>query len=182
MPVINKTSNMKTIIITVSLLLFTNGFLYSQTTKSISERKASKSIYVYTSDTKYSRVFVHKKNSIPPEYLKPNLTLKRVDQFSLNNKKSYSKSLFEVFSKERLSELQKSSIAITMYLDMKGNIRSVSFLSSPEITVYELEKFEESLKKNVSFSFKIEDDRGSVLEPCIINIRIQKVVDGSFPY
>lgn len=173
---------MKTIIITVSLVLFTNVFLYSQATKGISERKASKSIYVYSTDAKHNRVVVYKKNSIPSEYLKSNLTLKRVDHFSLKNEKAFSKSLFEVFSKNRLSDLEKSSIAITMYLDMNGNIRSVSFYSSPEITIYELEKLEESLKKNVAFSFRIEDDRGSVLEPCIINIRIQKVLDGSFAY
>lgn len=176
---------MKTLLVTVSLLLFRNVFLYSQTTENTSERKASKSVYVYyvyKADTKQTRVFVLKKNSIPSEYLKPDLTLKRVDQFLLKDDKAYSKSLFEVFSKSRLRDLQQASIAITMYLDMNGNIRSVSFYSSPEITVYELEKLEDSLKKNVAFSFKVEDDRGAVLEPCIINIRIQKVLDGSFPY
>ncbi|GEM_PF-5406908 len=173
---------MKNLVTTVSLLLITNVFLYSQTTKGNFERKASKSIYVYNTDTKQIRVFVYKKNSIPAEYLKPNLTLKRVDHFSLKDDKAFSKSLSEVFNRSRLRELEKASIAVTMYLDMNGNIRSVSFYSSPEVTVYELEKLEESLKKNVSYSFKVEDDRGSVLEPCVLNIRIEKVLDGSFPY
>lgn len=164
-------------------LIFISYPAFSQQRDTMIEKKAIKETYIYKLGDKDDPAVVYKKNSIPPRYLGTRLKQKEIDEFKLIDQKSFSKSISEVFSRERLEQLKNSFILLTLYLTESGRIEAISYIPDPEITVYEIEKLEYALRKNVAFyKFNIIDDNGDVLPPWVLNIRFERILDGSFRY
>lgn len=71
-----------------------------------------------------------------------------------------------------------------MYINDSGKIIAIKYFvnAKTELTPVELEKFEEALKRNVSFNLSKEDDVSGYLAPIIQSIHFEKVLNKSFSY
>lgn len=128
----------------------------------VGEIKTKKSTYIYEAvkHDKYKRarpggglISVEKKNSIPQIYSNPDTKLAYADVLGYTIDKPLTKSIAEVFSKERLKTLGSEKLVIDMYVDSSGKVIFVRYFLFPssKVITTELESLEDALKKNIHF-------------------------------
>jgi len=149
------------------------------------EVKAQNGVYVYTKLSSGGQVLVAKKNSIP-SVSSNSSKVRHLSYSEYTAKKPVSKTIYEVFSDSRLKELLPEKVMlVNMYINNSGRVAAVEYYlnSNTEITVFELEKFENALKRNVSFKLSEEDSNSDkVFAPITQSIHFQQVLNKTFLY
>lgn len=167
----------------VGIVSLTTTSVFAQKGK-VTEVKSFNSTYIYETHTSgtISMVSVQRKSSIPALYYDNKSQLASLSTYKYSSIKPISKSLFEAFGIKRLKVLSAEVFLLHMFIDKSGKVTGVRFLlkSDTKITVGELEKFEESIKKNVEFLLTDRDKKlTGPLAPVTQSIHIGKVLDGT---
>ena len=126
------------------------------------EIKTKKSTYVYeivkhptykSSRPEMVTITAVRKNSIPLIYSNSSTKLTRVEVLGYMSDKPLTRSIAEVFSKDRLKTLGSEKILVNMYVDSTGKVISVKYFldGNSKVITTELESLEDALKRNVQF-------------------------------
>jgi hypothetical protein len=157
----------------------------------VGEIKTKKSTYVYepVEHGTYKSVrpgggliSVVKKNSIPQIYSNSNTKFTPVEVTGYTMDKPLTKSIAEVFSKERLKTLGSEKIIVNMYLDSSGKVISVRYLLYPtsKVVTTELESLEDAIKKNVQV--KLSTVPNGAIAPLTSVVRFDKFYSNKSPW
>src|SRR5690606_22033705 len=167
------------------LLMINSQIAEAQKINKKVEVKAQNSTYVYTKLSSGRQVLVAKKNSLP-SVSSNSSDVRHLSYSEYTSKKSVSKTIHEVFSDSRLKELLPEKVMlVNMYINNSGRVIAVEYYlnSSTKITAFELEIFENALKRNVSFKLSKDDSNSDkVFAPITQSIHFQQVLNKTFRY